>query len=39
MVISKAEARIGFIDGLRSVNSCSRPVITYITGLDYRLSY
>jgi hypothetical protein len=39
VVTGKAEARIGFIDGLQSVNGCSRPVMTCITGLDYYLSY
>jgi hypothetical protein len=39
MVIGKVEAGIGFIDGLWFVNGYSGPIITYITGLDYYLSY
>jgi hypothetical protein len=39
VVMAKAGARDIFIGGVRSISSCSRPVITCITSVDCRPSY
>jgi hypothetical protein len=39
VVMGKAEAGIGFTDGLRSVNGYSGREMTYIAGVDCRPSF